>query len=57
VNNPEDLGNRSSLLGELAIDRCITALDALSHAQKLTVVAHAGNLQLHLPPAHIDYLL
>ena len=57
VNNPEDFSNRGALLGELAIDRCVTALDALAHAQKLTVVAYAGDLQVHLPSAHIDYFL
>ena len=57
MNNPEDFSNRGALLGELAIDRCVTALDALTHAQKLTVVTHASDLQVHLPSAYIDYLL
>ena len=57
MNNPEDFSNRGALLSELAIDRCVATLDALAHAQKLTVVAHAGDLQVHLPSAHIDYLL
>lgn len=56
MDDPEDFGNRCALLGELAVDRCVAALDAPTHAQKLTVVAHAGGLQVGLPPAHVDYL-
>lgn len=56
MNDPEDLRNRGALLGELAIDRRVTALDALAHAQKLMVVPHAGDLQLTLPSPYIDYL-
>jgi hypothetical protein len=56
VNDSEDLRNRGALSGELAIDRRVTALDALAHAQKFMVVSHAGDLQFSLPSAYIDYL-
>ena len=56
MDNSEDLGNRSALLGELAIDRGVAALDALAHAQELSVVAHARNFQVGLPSTYIDYL-
>jgi hypothetical protein len=56
VDDPEDFGNRCALLGELAVDRGVAALDALTHAQKLAVVPHAGGLQVGLPPAHVDDL-
>jgi hypothetical protein len=45
-----------ALLGELAVDRRVTARKVLAHAQKLMAVAHAGNLQVSLPSAYIDYL-
>jgi hypothetical protein len=55
VNTSEDLRNRSALLGEFTINRCVTALDTMAHAQKLTVIAHAGDLQVGLPSTYIDY--
>ena len=55
MNDSEDLRNGSSLLGELAIDRHVTALNMLAHAQKLMVVTHAGDLQLTLSLAYADH--
>jgi len=56
VNTSKHLPNRSALLGELTIDRCVIALDTLTHAQKLMMIAHASDLQIGLPSAYIDYL-
>jgi hypothetical protein len=56
MNDREDLGDRGALSSELAIDRGVLALDALPQAQEFSVIAHAGDLQVGLPSAHVDYL-
>jgi hypothetical protein len=54
VNDSEDFGDRGTLLCELAVDRRILALDTSAQAQEFSVVAHARDLQIRLPSAHID---
>jgi hypothetical protein len=54
VNASEDLRDRSALLGEFTVDRRVTALDTMAHAQQLVVIVHAGDLQVSLPSTHID---
>jgi len=54
VNISEDLRNRSALQGEFTINRSVTALDTMAHAQKLTMIAHASDLQVRLPSTYID---
>jgi hypothetical protein len=55
VNTSEDLRNRIALLGEFTINRSVTALDTMAHAQKLMVISHASDLQVSLASTHIDY--
>lgn len=43
MNASEDLRNRIALLSEFTIDRSVTALDTMAHAQKLLVISHASD--------------
>jgi hypothetical protein len=54
VNNPEDLGDCSTLLGELTIDRRVLGFDASTQVQEFPMVAHTRDFQISLPSAHVD---
>lgn len=55
MNTSEDLRNRIALLGEFIINRRVTALDTITHVQKLMVIAHASDFRVNLPSTYIDY--
>ena len=54
MNHLEDLSDRSALLGELAIDRRVLALDASAQAQEFSMVAQTRSLKVRLPSAQVD---